>query len=327
MNSSLIKRFKDFVFHKKIFSKGDGVIVGISGGADSICLTLLLKLLQKKYQLRIKLIHVNYGTRGDDSRLDEEFVKSFAEKVSLPLKVFYFEGNRSTGNVEEIFRNFRYERFEEERKREEFNWIAVGHNLDDQVETFFMNLFRGSGMSGLGSVGEKRERVVRPLVVFTKKEIISFLNNKKQDFRLDQTNDDTKLFRNRIRKELIPLIEQNYSSQIKERVANLSENIRRGNELISEVVNSCYNEMVVISNVNERVLDLKKIKGLSSASRSFVFRKLIEDLKGSVSNISSKHFFEFEKILSSKKSKNQEIVIGGILLKIKSFKLIARINI
>ena len=314
-----IKKLQNFIFHEKLFSRGDKIIIGVSGGPDSTCLAMLLDELKDKYDSEIFLIHVNYGLRGDDSEKDEEFVREFAKKKGLGLKVVKFSGNpesvlgasQKKRNSEERMRDFRYSIFENERKKKGFDWIAVGHNTDDQVETFFLNLFRGAGIAGLGGMKAKRGKIIRPLLNFSKKEILDFLEERDQDFRIDESNLRLEFSRNKIRQELIPFIEKEYSSQLKTRVANLIENLQDAIEIVQYKTKEEY-EKVVTEDSGKITIDVEKFLSLDSSLQGFVFRRAIKELKGDLKNISKSNFFEFMKIAKSEKGKSQKMKIGEV---------------
>ena len=145
MSNFFIKKLQNYIFQEKLLEQKDKVIIGISGGPDSIGLVLALKKLQLKYLLKLQLVHVNYHQRGEESNQDEKFVRDFAEKNELELKVIQYSEFLETGNLEEQLRDFRYQKFEEIRKKINFDKVAVAHHLDDQPETFFMNMLREIG--------------------------------------------------------------------------------------------------------------------------------------------------------------------------------------
>ncbi len=320
-----VKKLQNFIFHEKLFSRGDGILIGASGGPDSTCLALVLSELREKYNLKISLVHVNYGLRGDDSEDEEKFVKEFAGERELELKVVRFKKKEGDRNLEEEMRDFRYSVFEKEREKKDLDWIAVGHNIDDQAETFFLNLFRGAGIAGLGGMRSKREKVIRPLLNFSKKEILEFLGERKQDFRIDKTNFRLEFSRNKIRQELVPLIEKKYSPQIKSRISNLAENLRDANKIIEKKVEEKFAEVASVLKGGEIEIDVKKFLSLKKSLQGFVFRKAVEELKGDLKNISKSNFFEFMKIVKSEKGKNQKMKIGEVEVKRRGKKIFLEI--
>lgn len=308
-----MKKFQNFVFHQKLFKTGDGIIVGISGGPDSTALVLALKKLGQKMKLRLMLVHVNYGLRGDDSEKDEQFVRKFTSGHKLELKVIKYKPRSTKGGAEQILRDFRYGEFEKIREKNRYDWIAVAHNLDDQAETFFLNLLRGGGTKGLGAMREKRGKIIRPLLVFSRKEILGFLKGCRQGYRTDKTNKSPVFLRNKIRNKLIPYLEKNYLPSIKDRIFDVCENLRDDYFFLEQSGISAYNK-VAVKRGNFVKIDAGKLQKLWRAEIKFVFRRAIEDVKGDLKDVKSKNFFEFEKILKSKKPKRQVIKFGKITI-------------
>jgi tRNA(Ile)-lysidine synthase len=160
-------------------------------------LVCALNKLKEKQDFQIKLVHVNYHQREDESNNDEKFVRNFAEENGLNFEVFDYNQGGSK-NLEEDMRNFRYKVFEEVLNKDEFNKIAVGHTKDDSVETFLMNLIRGSGVEGITSLRDQRGRIIRPLMCCEKSEILDFLKGINQEFCTDKSNFDIKFSRSKI---------------------------------------------------------------------------------------------------------------------------------
>ncbi|MFZ5982376.1 MAG: tRNA lysidine(34) synthetase TilS [Patescibacteria group bacterium] len=214
---SLIKNFQNFSHEHSLWKKGDRIVLGVSGGPDSMCLLDVFLKLQKKYDLELIVAHVNYNLRGNDSQKDEELVKNVATKNNLAIFV-HTPKNKFVSNREEAWRKIRYDFFEKIRKENNFNLIAVAHNADDQVETFFLNLFRGAGIEGLSGMKPRNKTVIRPLLFASKKDILEYNRSNNIAFRIDRTNKENVFLRNRVRNILIPLIEKNFNPNIKKTV-------------------------------------------------------------------------------------------------------------
>lgn len=249
------------------------------------------------------------------SNVASNFAKASKDRSTGSLSVAptsTSETDKKKGNLEEQMRDFRYKKFEEVRKKEKLDWIAVGHTLDDQAETFFMNLIRGSGIKGLGAVSEKRDRIIRPLIETEKKEILKYLKEKGQDYRTDKSNLDRKLLRNRIRLDLIPYLEKNYHPQIKRRVSDLSWQVRDVNDFVEEIAEKKYNGVVASRKKDKLEIYLEKYQRLEPVFKGIVFRTAIRELKGNERDLTRANFFEFEKMIESKKDKQQKMKIRKI---------------
>lgn len=316
----LFKRVQNFIFLNKLFERGEGILIGVSGGSDSVALVRILGDLRKKMDLKLSLLHINYGLRAEDSEKDEKFVREFAKKTNIELKVVRYKG-KLEGNLEQNMRDFRYEEFEKQLRKEKFDWIAVGHTKDDQVETVLMNLVRGSGLKGLGGIAAKRGKVIRPLLDFEKEELVDYLKEKKQKFRVDQSNLDEKFLRNKIRHKLIPFLQEHFNPKIKSGLVNLSKQARSVNLFVEQIAQNTYNEIGKIEK-SEVTFEIDDLISMDEFIRGFIFRYSLEHLKGNSKDISAAHLFEFEKMLLSRKSKKQNFQIGSIAIEKKGSSVI-----
>ena len=191
-----------YVEKHQLFSRGDKIVVGVSGGADSVCLLRLLDECRTAWELSLVVVHIKHGIRGAEAEADAAFVAEMAEQLSLPF--FLVEGDvpalaRESGmSEEEAGRQFRYEKLEEIRREQKADCIAVAHHRDDQAETVLFRLFRGSGARGLSGMAPVRDRIVRPLLFAGRQEIEHYLRQQGYPWREDSTNRDTTYSRNQI---------------------------------------------------------------------------------------------------------------------------------
>ncbi len=212
----MLNAFQQFIEKNNLCSKNDKLLVALSGGLDSV---VLLSLFHKA-GYNIGIAHCNFKLRGEESDADENFVRSLASELDIELFVKscnaaeYAEKNKLT--IQEAARDLRYAWFEELSSAASFDRIAIAQHADDQIETFFINLFRGSGTFGLKGMPLKRGKIIRPLLFANRTEIEEFANRNKLEFRKDSSNASDKYLRNKIRHHLIPEVE-NTSPQ-----ANLS---------------------------------------------------------------------------------------------------------
>jgi len=166
---NLVKKFQNTSHQQDLWQKGSKIVLGISGGPDSVCLLDIFAKIQRNYALELIIAHVNYGLRGRDSERDEKFVRDLAEKYNLEIEILKFNNSKvehlsslkessrfNLKNVSENYlRDLRYDFFEKIRQQYKFDLIAVAHNSDDQVETFLMRMLRGSGLQGLSGMKYK----------------------------------------------------------------------------------------------------------------------------------------------------------------------------
>ncbi|MGL5122911.1 MAG: tRNA lysidine(34) synthetase TilS [Fusobacteriaceae bacterium] len=231
-----LKEAIKFIDNYKMFEKGDKIIIGFSGGPDSVFLLELLMEYKKikDETLELYLVHINHGLRGEASDGDEEFVNKIGKKYSI--KVFSKKIDiekislKEKKGLEEIGREVRYKFFEEILKEVKGNKIVSAHNKDDQLETFMFRMMRGSSLEGLEGISLKKGIYRRPIINIYKSEIIGYLNSNKIEYRVDETNFENEFTRNSIRLDLIPFIEKRYNPKFKDKLFNLIEDIREVNE-------------------------------------------------------------------------------------------------
>lgn len=213
----------------RLFHERDSIVVGISGGSDSVALLVLLSKLQRKYSLKIVAAHLNHGLSKKQAHSFCARAKTSAEALKLP---FYSKtvavkrlAKRSKRSLEEMGRMVRYQFFEEIAAKTKCRKIATAHTLDDQAETVLMRIFRGAGLRGLTGIPYKRRQgrfeVIRPLLSVEKAELTAFLKENHLPFCTDKTNAETLFTRNRVRHDLLPKIAKDFNPQIKKSLANL----------------------------------------------------------------------------------------------------------
>ena len=204
----VIADFHQYISHHNLCGKNDRILLAVSGGIDSV--VMLDLFYQAKY--KIAIAHCNFQLRANESDEDERFVKKLGEKYDVEVFIKRFETNtyaRSNNlSIQIAARNLRYAWFEELRKEISFDFVAVAHNSDDEVETFFINLSRGSGLTGLKGIPLKRESIIRPVLFANREKIVAYAKKNKLFIREDSSNKEDKYLRNKIRLNLIPELEK-----------------------------------------------------------------------------------------------------------------------
>lgn len=203
----MLRQFRGFIEERKLFGTSDSILLAVSGGRDSVVMADLFH--RAGYEFAIA--HCNFNLRGAESDLDEHFSRDLARQYLVPFHSQSFstiEFSRAEGiSVQMAARDLRYRWFEELRRDKGFDWIATAHHRDDEVETFLINILRGTGIRGLSGIPVKRGNVVRPLLFATRKEIDTYIAAQGLKFREDSSNIDEKYLRNSIRHRVIPLLE------------------------------------------------------------------------------------------------------------------------
>ena len=239
--------------------------MAVSGGPDSI---VLLDALHRE-GFSIVVAHCNFHLRGDASNEDADFVKSLATKYQLPYCQVDFDTEKVAAerkvSIEMAARDLRYEWFEQMADEHNCDLIAVAHNADDVVETFFLNLTRGSGLQGLSGMAELRGRVVRPLLKVSRKQIMEYIAEFELQYRIDATNLETVYTRNKIRHDIVPQFEKLNPSFLSTMHNNMRF-IASAQSIVEAYALEAYKRVVVID--NERVLfnleELKKCQGIDT---------------------------------------------------------------
>jgi len=199
-------RVQHFITEKSLFKREDKLILGISGGADSVCLMHILLALGYSFELA----HCNFNLRGEESDADEDFVKELAKEHQLKIHVKQFDTLAYTAenkiSTQMAARDLRYAWFDELLIKSSAKYLAIAHHANDDVETFFINLVRGSGLKGFLGIKEKNNAIVRPLLSVSRLEVEQYLKERNLVFREDSSNASVKYLRNKIRHELMPLL-------------------------------------------------------------------------------------------------------------------------
>lgn len=218
----MIEKFKSFVRENDLFTASDRILLTVSGGMDSMALAALCSLAGYDFAIA----HCNFKLRGKEADADEAFVKQTADLYQVPFYSRSFDtgtyARQNNISVQMAARDLRYAWFNEVAREHAYDHVATAHHLDDQTETFFINLLRGCGIAGLHGIRLRQGKIVRPLMFATRKEIESFVKKNNIPYRVDHTNAETKYMRNKIRHQVIPaLMEINPDFQ-KEMAGNIS---------------------------------------------------------------------------------------------------------
>ncbi len=200
----------DTVERYNMLDSGDNVIVGVSGGADSIALLHCLYSLSKKLGIKVCACHINHNLRGEESRRDEYFVRGFCDSLGIPLQVFSIDvtGNvKKHESIEERARKMRYSCFEK-MCNEKNAKLATAHTASDNAETVFINILRGTGTKGLTGIPPIRGNIIRPILRCTRDDIEEYCRINSLEFVTDSTNLNDDYTRNKIRHNIIPLLKE-----------------------------------------------------------------------------------------------------------------------
>lgn len=254
-----------------LFLKEDRLILGISGGADSVCLMHILLGLGYNFELA----HCNFNLRGDESNNDELFVKTLAEKHNLKLHIKSFDtltyAKSKKISTQMAARELRYNWFQDLLITSNANYIAIAHHANDDVETFFINMLRGTGIKGMLGIKSKNNKVVRPLLLISREDIEQYLQENAFEFREDSSNQSVKYLRNKIRHQLLPLLKE-INPSIEETVKNEMEILSGVNEIYENHIFDQKNKLFIEENGVLKI-EIEKVLNLNPL-QNYIFELL-----------------------------------------------------
>lgn len=291
----ILKQVRNSIKKYRLLESGDYVVVGVSGGPDSVALLYSLNSLKKELRLKLHVAHLDHMLRKDSAG-DMAFVENLAKKLKLSVITAQInvKALAKRGSPEEIARNARLSFLFRVARKVGADKIALGHNLDDQAETVLMRILRGAGLYGLSGILPKRNiygyQVIRPLLEVRRSQIESFLKKRGIKPRRDISNDQDLYFRNKIRNKLLPFLEKGYNKNIKKTLANMAETVGHDYAYLNQLA-------VKKIKFSGGKVDLKKFSKLHSAMQRLILRLMIKRLKGDTRAINLQHIREIEDLV------------------------------
>lgn len=254
----MVNRFIQYVKEYNLFESNQTILLAVSGGIDSMILCDLFL----KSNFKFAIAHCNFHLRGEESNRDERFVREYAQKNNIKIHVKEFDTysymKEKGKSMQVSAREMRYSWFNELLKEEGYSYIATGHHIDDSIETFFMNILRGTGIAGLHGILQKVNLVIHPLLFTGRAEIVNYQKENKLEFVEDSSNATTKYTRNKIRHELIPLVKEiapNFDKIISKEI----ERFRETEVVFRSVINDAKTELLEIENQTIKI-SIEKLK-------------------------------------------------------------------
>ena len=297
-NSVVEKRILRVVDHTlrthAMIQTGDAVLMGVSGGPDSVALVHILRALAPRYGLKLAIAHLNHGFRGNASNSDQAFVTALSKKFQMPFyvemkDVRHFQKGRHL-SVEEAARQVRYRFYHRSATEHGYDKIALGHHADDNAEQVLMAMLRGSGPLGLAGIPPVRpDRIIRPLIDLRRSELLDYLVARKLDYVEDSSNQDLRFMRNKIRRRLIPDLQAKYNPKCVDSLNRMATILTAEEKWIDDHIVPIFNDAVVLENSDRLGLSLDRLKQKPVAAQRRLIRKALVQVKGNLRRITFAH--------------------------------------
>jgi len=302
-----------FIKSRNLISPGSRVLVAFSGGADSVFLLDFLRAFKKLFKIEIAALHLHHSIRGKEADEDAAFCRAFCagtqtEFFSFRKKVPAYAKKRGL-SLEEAAREIRYEVLEECARKNNFDLIATAHNLEDNSETMFLNLIKGSGLNGLTGIPVVRGNIIRPLLGISKNEIVSYLQIKKIPYRNDSTNDSVGYDRNFLRLIVLPQLRDRFNPNLDETLLKTAGNLSEYREYLETKVFAEIMERLFIQEKGRILIRTDRIEEPDLIIIGSVLRQLVSENFGIT--LSNERIKEILRLLSKQKGKSVELG-GGI---------------
>lgn len=321
---------------ENLIEENDKIVLGVSGGPDSMAMLHILNQLSPKLHFQIIVAHINHGIR-EEATEDEQYVEKWCQKFQIPFYAWHGKveeiAKLEKKGVEEKGREIRYQFFDEIAQKVNANKIAIAHNQNDNGETMMMNLIRGCGSKGLCGISAKQGRYIRPLIECSREEIEEYCKQESLNPKIDKTNFSNDYTRNKMRNIVIPYIQKEFNPNIIVNLENLSKIMREQEAYIQQEAERQYKNILIDeikSNENEYtsiILDLKKFNGLPKLVEKKVLLKAIQKLFGTIKKIEKVHLEDMIQLCNNNignkyltPNKNLKIVIKNKQIHINKIK-------
>lgn len=302
LTNEYLKRLKENLEAEQLVSHSEKLVLGVSAGADSTALLYLFSKLRFDLNLSLLAVHINHGLRGDASDEDEKHIASLAMKLNVPLIVrrITLEGE---GDLENRARNARFEIFDEIRKSYKFDKIVLGHHKWDQAETLLLNLFRGAGLGGLAGIRPIMGEVVHPILIFEPQELRDMLTEEGITWREDASNKELKFARNRLRLELLPMVEEHYNPLVREKLFESAAILNLVDQYVLEKALRRFRRVCIESKKGRVMLSLPDLLKAPEIEQYYILREAYSRISGTRQDFFQSHLRELNCLFESEGSK------------------------
>ena len=300
----MIEKVIETIKKYNLIEDGDKIILAVSGGPDSISMLDILYKIQQNEKINFKIVvaHVNHMIR-EEAMEDAIYVKNFCKKRNIEFYLKSIDVKKIANNnkigTEEAGRKERYKFFDELAKKINANKIAIAHNKNDNVETVFMHILRGTGINGLKGIEPKRGMYIRPLIECERKEIEEYCEENNLEPRIDKTNFENIYTRNKIRNVVIPYVQKEFNQNIIQTIDRLSKLVIEEEEYMDKQVKKVFNDLLLFEGEKEIQIDLKKFNNLEKVIKSRLILYTITRIFGSSEGIEKIHIEDIIKLCSN----------------------------
>ena len=286
-----------------LIQNGDKLVLGVSGGPDSISMLNILNQIKDEYEFEIYVAHINHMIR-EEAEDDEKYVQKFCTENDIQCFTKRIDvqkiANEKKMGTEEAGRKIRYEFFEEVLQKVNANKIAVAHNKNDKIETIIMNLLRGSGISGLKGIEPIRDnKYIRPLIECERKEIEQYCKEQQLNPRIDKTNFENDYTRNKIRNIVIPYVKEQFNPNIIETMDRLSQVATDESNYIELQTDKIYQKLLIEKSEKQIILKLKEFNEQEKVIKNRIILLATKQLMGSTQGIEKIHIEDIIKLCSN----------------------------
>lgn len=299
----MIKKVLETIKKYNLIENGDRIVLGVSGGPDSITMLDILRQLREELEFEIVVAHINHMIR-EEAIEDEKYVQEYCKKNNIECYIKRIDvekiANTKKIGTEEAGRKVRYEFFEEILQKTGSNKIGIAHNKNDKIETIIMHILRGSGISGLKGIEPKRDnKYIRPLIECERSEIEQYCEENKLEPRIDKTNFENEYTRNKIRNIVIPYIKKEFNPNIIETMNRLSELITEEDNYLEKETQKIYNKILLEKNDKQIILKLKEFNEQETVIKNRIIILVTKNLFGSSEGIEKIHIQDLIKLCNN----------------------------
>ena len=320
LKDEVLKTIKTY----NLINKGDKIVIGVSGGPDSICLLHVLNSLRQELEIELYVAHINHMIRkvaDDETKYVQDFCKNFGIECFIKKEDIIRLAKEQKKGTEEVGRNVRYEFFNEILEKTNSNKIATAHNSNDRAETVILNILRGSGLSGLKGIEPKREdKYIRPLINTSRDNIEAYCKENNLKPKYDESNNENIYSRNKVRNEIIPYIKKEFNKNIIQTINRLADVATEENEYLRKITKQEYEKIATKEN-DIIILNLKKFNNLELVIKRRIILYTINEVLHTTNGIEKVNIDDIIKLCSNNVGNKYLTPIKEIKIYVKKGKI------